>query len=289
MNYNKLPADVKEAYEAEKNSTEKGKCKRTNAIVNAIVPKDATYSSTISLEKKTFEVFRQVVCNKKEEDLERGYTFTEITGTGKLGSADKLNEGISRGDVVVKKNRHGKEMYYMNYHMTGRTVDDTSGGSIRGQSDQMGDGDFRYFLNCDVDNINIEWCKFALSGCSSKQNQQGPATEKQMSALQDASDACTTKLKSCRKLAHSLAHMSGGSKNVENALNDGKDYIKALAKDCDAIDEFLYSTADQLKYSEVQTALQKAAESLKKVLHLEKELQALSRANTRFADNANSD
>ena len=103
MNYNKLPADVKEAYEAEKNSTEKGKCKRTNAIVNAIVPKDATYSSTISLEKKTFEVFRQVVCNKKEEDLERGYTFTEITGTGKLGSADKLNEGISRGDVVAKK------------------------------------------------------------------------------------------------------------------------------------------------------------------------------------------
>ena len=58
-----------------------------------------------------------------------------MVGTGKLGSAEALHAGIERGDVVVKKNQHGRELYHMDRTVKADETHDSTGGSAQSKGD----------------------------------------------------------------------------------------------------------------------------------------------------------
>ena len=120
---------MKDAYEATRSNGEGPKGR--NKIVNSILSKDTKYGDSISLHTKTFSAFRQVYHISKTVAEEKGFTFTEMIGPGKLGSQEALHAGIERGDVVVKKNKAGKDLYYVDRGSKSEETYDKAGGSAQ--------------------------------------------------------------------------------------------------------------------------------------------------------------
>ena len=54
-----------------------------------------------------------------------------MIGPGKLGSIEAVHLGIKRGDVVVKKNKKGKDLYYMDRGTESLETVDKTGGSAK--------------------------------------------------------------------------------------------------------------------------------------------------------------
>ena len=53
--FDSLPAEVRENFQATRGSGKVGACKEANAIINAIIPKDAGYGHTVVLDSTTLE------------------------------------------------------------------------------------------------------------------------------------------------------------------------------------------------------------------------------------------
>ena len=97
-----LPKSIQDQYTAVKSSGERGSVKKGYEIINAIVPKSVSYGSELKLDKGVFERMRKITHKNTRTFEAAGYSYTQITGTGMLGSDEKLQEGISRGDVTMK-------------------------------------------------------------------------------------------------------------------------------------------------------------------------------------------
>lgn len=127
--FHKLPQDVKDAYEATRHNGQGPKGR--NKIVNSILAKDTKYGDSLSLNSETFTAFRAV----KNMEGVAGFTITEMIGPGKMGSMKALHAGIERGDVVVKKNKAGKELYYLDRGSDSVETEDKIGGKAKAKGD----------------------------------------------------------------------------------------------------------------------------------------------------------
>jgi hypothetical protein len=85
-----LPQEIKDEYLAHKSSGVKGSIKKCYAIVNSVVSRSVQYKDNVQIDRKTFERFRKVVKHTKHEEGRRGYTKTQMVGTGMLGSEQVL-------------------------------------------------------------------------------------------------------------------------------------------------------------------------------------------------------
>ena len=101
-NYDKLPEDIRKDYESTMQSGKMGVVKEATSIINAIVPKDIGYGGSITLDSATMNRYRKISKARKTTDTNKGWTFTQITGNGLLGSEEKLRQGMNRGDVIMK-------------------------------------------------------------------------------------------------------------------------------------------------------------------------------------------
>ena len=101
-NYDKLPEGVRKDYESTRQSGKSGAVKEATSIINAIVPKDIGYGGSITLDSATMNRYRKISKARKTTDTNKGWTFTQITGNGLLGSEEKLRQGMNRGDVIMK-------------------------------------------------------------------------------------------------------------------------------------------------------------------------------------------
>ena len=108
-----LPEEMQKAYADAKSSTVAGHQKEVNLIMNTIIPKaQATgYGVDVQIDKTVITRFRAVMQKRRVAFGQAGFTRTETIGPGKLGSVTLLNEGLARGDIVMKTT-NGKEMYY---------------------------------------------------------------------------------------------------------------------------------------------------------------------------------
>ena len=104
--------------------------------MNSILAKDTQYGDSISLSSKTFTAFRTVCRIQKNMEGVHGFTVTEMIGPGKLGSMEALHAGIDRGDVVVKKNKAGKDLYYMDRGAESMETRDKIGGHAKTTGDE---------------------------------------------------------------------------------------------------------------------------------------------------------
>ena len=101
-NYDQLPEGVRKDYESTRQSGKSGAVKEATSIINAIVPKDIGYGGSITLDSATMNRYRKISKARKTTDTNKGWTFTQITGNGLLGSEEKLRQGMNRGDVIMK-------------------------------------------------------------------------------------------------------------------------------------------------------------------------------------------
>jgi len=82
--------------------------------MHSIVPQD-TYKSYIvdaKVDSLAIQRFREFIKTRRVTLGSYGMSKTEITGTGCLGSVEKLQEGLANGDVYMKVVA-GKERYFM--------------------------------------------------------------------------------------------------------------------------------------------------------------------------------
>ena len=105
--------------------------KKGYEIINAIIPKDVGYGTPVNLDKHVFERIRKIVFKKTESQQNAGYSWTQITGSGMLGSDEKLQQGLARGDVVMKVIK-GKSVYFMSTMLEEESKSDSHEAKVKG-------------------------------------------------------------------------------------------------------------------------------------------------------------
>ena len=106
-----VPHDIKGEISKLKESKERGKQKKLNAVMNSLVPKNAKYSDDLVIDAWTYRRFRKVMKTVETGEQEIGFTYTEMLAK-MHNSPALLDSGLVRGDII-KKMYKGREMYYL--------------------------------------------------------------------------------------------------------------------------------------------------------------------------------
>ena len=94
------PQEVQEAWQAACAAGPKAKA----AIVNSLIPRDATYSHAIDFDSRTLEVFTKKFSKKTKLNQARGRSYTQLKadlGHGEIG-AQAIKDGLAANDIQEK-------------------------------------------------------------------------------------------------------------------------------------------------------------------------------------------
>ena len=131
-----LPPEMQQALQAARANTAPGKQKDLNAMMHALVPSDIynSYGIEPKIDKLNIARFRTFQKTRKVSIGQAGFSQTEITGNGMLGSMENLNKGLLRGDVTMKVIK-GREMYFMDRVTDEDIVEDNDGRTVEATDD----------------------------------------------------------------------------------------------------------------------------------------------------------
>ena len=214
-----LPPNIAEELKTLKNSTQRGKQKPLNQLLHTLAPAAiyTNYSITPKIDKALIQRFRTFRKGRVVQLGASGFTYTEITGSGKLGSDAALRKGLERGDVVMKIIRN-KEMYFMDNAADHEMVEDWTGRSFKGdmQLDNLTDEQKANMLN-DISSMApqdwadglAQWVSYALDDGIPARSYP-PASGDAHRKLQEGYDGISMEIRKAKRLA-AEAYGNGGS------------------------------------------------------------------------------
>lgn len=275
---NALPPHVKELHAKIREEKGNGYPKELNAIVNSIIPRDATYAwradwSKDSSVRNFEELFRKQIVSHQQ----RGYSHTEICaylGGGDLErGASNLNIGLKKQHVELKDDG----FYYMKQVLAEERSEKTWATQLsKIQNLSMGHGEEV------ATQMQLEaWAPFSFqkdAGASSS-----GANGASMEAVHHASEAVesSTKLiQRVRKLVINMNQSCNVSSAAQGLIKQANEAISAYeSTHVKALMQCL--TADKLTTSDdsIKKSLREASSEFAALLAIEKEIAALTRAS----------
>lgn len=276
-----LPKQIQDAYNAAKSSNQVGHQKDINSIMNAVIPKDLVARGiNVEVNSAMMSRFRTLSCARVESSEDRGCTYTEMIGTGKLGSDQALRAGLERGDVVMRVSQ-GRELYYMHSESDTTKVTDLQGREVRASADLSKNMELvQQLINVDAAGFgDAQWLSWSVSPEQAKELQKPPSPQA-LEHLEKALEATSGKLSTAKKLLMNMCKMRGTTDNAKQTAQKLQQSLKPLEEKKQQMEDMIMDSSCKYSDSTIKAALIASAADMKRAIVLEKELRALVRCKS---------